>query len=151
MNSNLTIEIKRIFRFLIVGFSAALVDLLSAYILVFFLGNENYKEIINFVIVSNSFITFLEGKFEEVVSIISFCLGFVFSYYGHSKYTFRTGTSKQSFFKLLLLAFVNLTIRTLIIMFEKKCGIDGYVSIVISLVVVTVFSYIISKYWVFKK
>ncbi len=143
-------EIKRILRFLVIGGLAAGVDLLVAFLLVYLLGIDVYKEVVCNVLHQCSDAAFFYNKFEEVVSAISFFVGFIVSYYGHALYTFKSGTSYRRLFKLLSLAMFNLVIRTLIISFEKSVGIDGYLSIVVSLVIVTVVSYVVSKYWVFK-
>lgn len=143
-------EIKRILRFLVIGGLAAGVDLLVAFLLVYLLGIDVYKEVVCNVLHQCSDASFFYNKFEEVVSAISFFVGFIVSYYGHALYTFKSGTSYRRLFKLLSLAMFNLVIRTLIISFEKSVGIDGYLSIVVSLVIVTVVSYVVSKYWVFK-
>ena len=149
-NNNSDSEIRRIFRFLLIGGLAAVVDLLVAFALIYGIGNELYSYFICSAFKQCYPLDFLYGKFEECVSIVSFFSGFLVSYYGHAKYTFRTRTSKDSFLKLFGIAIINIIIRTFIINIEKNFNITGYICVVNAIFIVTVISYLASKFWVFK-
>ena len=150
-NNNTDSEIRRIFRFLLLGGFAAIADLLVAFVLIYGIGNEQYGYFVCSIFKQCSPLDFLYSKFEECVSIVSFFSGFLVSYYGHAKYTFRTKTSRASFFKLFGIAIINIVIRTFIINIEKDFNITGYICVVNAIFIVTVISYVASKFWVFKR
>ena len=52
--------------------------------------------------------------------------------------------------KLFGIAIINIIIRTFIINIEKDFNITGYICVVNAIFIVTVISYLASKFWVFK-
>ena len=152
-------EFLRIVRFLVVGGLATLVDLAVTVFMFQVVGTEGLSScVLNLaglmgVDCSAEAVSDTVGRyFEETVSVISFCVAFSVSFFGHSRVTFRKKGSMDVFMKLITLSVVTLCLRAGIIAMMKSClGLYGYVPVVSAMVIVTVLSYAGSKYWVFRK
>lgn len=152
-------EFLRIVRFLIVGGLATLVDLAVTVFMFQVVGTDGLSSCVlalaGFVGADCSAEAVSDAVcryFEETVSVISFCVAFSVSFFGHSRVTFRKKGTVDVFMKLITLSVVTLCLRAGIIsMMKIWLGLYGYVPVVSAMVIVTVLSYAGSKYWVFRK
>lgn len=143
-------ELGRIFRFIVVGGLATALDLVVTIILVSLVGRDNFALALE-TIAGSSLAEFFRLRFEETVSVIAFVIAFLVSYYGHSSVTFHKKRSFTVLWRLSSLSVFNLCLRVAIIYVLKLVlGWENYLPIVTAMVLVTVISYIFSKYWVFK-
>jgi putative flippase GtrA len=143
-------ELRRIFRFLIVGGLATAVDLFVTIIFVSFIGRNNYVLALDYINVS-WISSLLTTRFEEFVSVVAFCVAFLVSYYGHSSVTFHKKRSFTVLYRLGLMSVFNLVLRIAIIALLKiMFGWQDYLPIVMAMILVTIISYVCSKYWVFR-
>ena len=111
-------------RFMIVGIAATLTDLgVSSLLLKIF------------------------GWHETLCAAISFAVAFWVSYFGHRFFTFRTFGNPFQFF---LLAVSMLGLREVMVFGLTMVNIRGFVALFIPLCVVTLITFVISKYKVFK-
>ena len=154
-------ELLRILRFLFVGGLATLVDLMMTVFLVSFLGCDGLTGFLESVFLSHEgtgsgqpseIHLFVEEYFEEMVSVISFMTAFGVSFFGHCRVTFRKKKSLSVFIKLITVSLAGLWLRTIII-FAMKSMLrwQGYLPVISAMLIVTVSTYIGSKYWVFRK
>ena len=87
------------------------------------------------------------GWHETVCAAIGFAVAFWVSYLGHRFFTFRTFGNP---FKFFLLAVSMLGLREAMILALTAMGVRGFVALFIPLCVVTLITFVISKYKVFK-
>ncbi|MBQ5429302.1 MAG: GtrA family protein [Neisseriaceae bacterium] len=112
-------------RFIIVGIAATLTDLgVSSLLLKIF------------------------GWHETLCAAIGFAVAFWVSYFGHRFFTFRTFGNP---FKFFLLAVSMLALREVMIFGLTMMNIRGFVALFIPLCVVTLITFVISKYGIFKE
>ena len=89
----------------------------------------------------------LFGVHETFSAVIGFAVAFWVSYFGHRFFTFRTFGNP---FKFFLLAVSMLGLREAMILALTAMGVRGFVALFIPLCVVTLITFVISKYKVFK-
>ncbi|MBR5674986.1 MAG: GtrA family protein [Neisseriaceae bacterium] len=87
------------------------------------------------------------GWHETVCAAIGFAVAFWVSYFGHRFFTFRTFGNP---FKFFLLAVSMLVLREVMIFGLTMINIRGFVALFIPLCAVTLITFVISKYRVFK-
>lgn len=114
-----------IIRFLIVGSLATLTDLIVSVILLY----------------TTSFN-------ENIITTLAFCIAFFVSYFGHKSFTFQSDGKILAFFALAL---SMLVLRNIIVALLVHYVIGGLVAIVSAMLIVTAITYIISKFFVFRK
>ena len=87
-----------------------------------------------------------------MVSVISFMTAFGVSFFGQSRVTFSKKKSLSLFIMLITVSLAGLWLRTIIIFAMKSMlGWQGYLPVITAMLIVTVSTYIGSKYWVFRK
>ena len=130
MSLNLSQDLKKqkslfeIFRFLVVGGAATVTDLAVTILLSYFTDfNEN-------IITSSAFI-----------------IAFWVSYFGHRYFTFKKKGSVLAFFSL---AVTTLILRNIIVFLLVRFVIDGLAALIIAMALVTVITFVIAKFKVFK-
>lgn len=87
------------------------------------------------------------GLHETLAAVIGFAVAFWVSYFGHRFFTFRTFGNP---FKFFLLAVSMLALREVMIFGLTMMDIRGFAALFIPLCAVTLITFIISKYKVFK-
>ena len=119
---------KQFVIFLFVGGSSALVDIGSLYLF-------------NKILLWNN----------ELSISLAFILGLVFNYFSHTYFTFQDKASIGNLIKYLILVLFNY-INTIILMYllTEFLDIDIIIAKVITLPVIAVTTFIISKIWVYK-
>ena len=119
---------KQFVIFLFVGGSSALVDIGSLYLF-------------NKILLWNN----------ELSISLAFILGLVFNYFSHTYFTFQDKASIGNLIKYLILDLLNY-INTIILMYllTEFLDIDIIIAKVITLPVIAVTTFIISKIWVYK-
>ncbi|MBR0128936.1 MAG: GtrA family protein [Neisseriaceae bacterium] len=111
-------------RFIIVGIAATLTDLgVSTLLLKIF------------------------GWHETVCAAIGFAMAFWVSFFGHRFFTFRTFGNP---FKFFLLAVSMLLLREIMIYSLTAIGVRGFMALFIPLCAVTLITFVVSKYKIFK-
>lgn len=111
-------------RFIIVGIAATLTDLgVSTLLLKIF------------------------GWHETVCAAIGFAVAFWVSFFGHRFFTFRTFGNP---FKFFLLAVSMLLLREIMIYSLTAIGIRGFMALFIPLCAVTLITFVVSNYKIFK-
>ena len=111
-------------RFIIVGIAATLTDLgVSSLLLKIF------------------------GWYETVCAAIGFAVAFWVSFFGHRFFTFRTFGNP---FKFFLLAISMLLLREIMIYSLTAIGVRGFMALFIPLCAVTLITFVVSKYKIFK-
>lgn len=111
-------------RFIIVGIAATLTDLgVSTLLLKIF------------------------GWHETVCAAIGFAVAFWVSFFGHRFFTFRTFGNP---FKFFLLAVSMLLLREIMIYSLTAIGVRGFMALFIPLCAVTLITFVVSKYKIFK-
>lgn len=118
--------IFELLRFVFIGSLATLTDLCVT-LLLFFL---------------------VPGIHENVVTTATFCTAFFVSYYGHRYVTFRQSGSMLRFF---LLSGSMLLLRNILVFIFVTYWMRGLIPIITAMALVTVITYLISKYKVFKQ
>ncbi|MBO8415847.1 MAG: GtrA family protein [Proteobacteria bacterium] len=118
--------IFELLRFVFIGSLATLTDLCVT-LLLFFL---------------------VPGIHENVVTTAAFCTAFFVSYYGHRYVTFRQSGSMLRFF---LLSGSMLLLRNILVFIFVTYWMRGLIPIITAMALVTVITYLISKYKVFKQ
>ena len=111
-------------RFIIVGIAATLTDLCVSWL-----------------------VWHIFAWHETLAAVIGFAVAFWVSYFGHRFFTFRTFGNPFQFF---LLAVSMLGLREVMIYGLTAVGVRGFVALFIPLCVVTMITFVISKYKVFK-
>lgn len=114
-----------IIRFLIVGSLATLTDLIVSVILL-------YTTRFN----------------ENIITTLAFSIAFFVSYFGHKSFTFKSDGKILAFFALAL---SMLVLRNIIVAIFVHYVVGGLVAIVSAMLIVTAITYIISKFFVFRK
>lgn len=117
-------SIQELIRFVLVGGFATLVDLVVSIVLLY------------------SF-----NLHENVVTTLAFFCAFIFSFLGHRFITFKKKGSPIKFFAL---SFTMLLLRNAIVYLMVSYVIGGIVAIVFSMAVVTVITFTVSKFAIFK-
>ncbi len=86
------------------------------------------------------------------INIMAFAVAFGVSFFGHHHWTFQSKTSKkESFFKFFLIALSGLAASTLILSILIKLDIStDLVKLLISIVIIPVVTYLLSKFWAFR-
>ena len=87
------------------------------------------------------------GQSENLVTTVAFATAFLVSYFGHRFFTFQKNGKASSF---LLLALSTLTLRNLIVWFLTEYVMRGIVPLVIAMALVTIITYLVSKFGIFK-
>lgn len=118
--------IFEILRFVIVGGLATLVDLSVTFALVY---------------IANM------GTRENIVTTLAFCIAFFVSYFGHRFFTFH---KNGSVIKFLALALSTLVLRNIIVWLLTTYVMRGIVPLILAMALVTVITYIVSKFGIFK-
>jgi putative flippase GtrA len=117
-----------LFKFSIIGFISTLIHILSS--LFFF-------KITNLIYLSNFF------GFSNAV---------IFSFAGHYIYTFKSKSSiKKTIIKFFFISLSSLIINQLSLVFLINLGLTKSTSIIIGSLFIPIYSFILSKYWVFNK
>lgn len=145
-------EFGKMVRFLIIGIAATAVDLLVSFIFLSLIGDNLYSHLVENFWIEDHIRIILKQSFEEVVSVVAFCVAFVVSFFGHSSFSFKKKRNLSVLLRLLAVNVSALCLRVLIIyLIKTKCGINGYVPVVSAMVIVTALSYLCSRFWVFNK
>lgn len=120
---------KQFIIFLFVGGSSALVDIGSLYLF-------------SKIILWNN----------ELSISLAFILGLVFNYFSHTYFTFQNKASVGNLMKYLILVLLNyINTILLIYLLTELLDIDIIVAKVITLPIIAVTTFVISKIWVYKK
>lgn len=118
---------KKIFIFLLVGGSSALIDVGSLYLLskVFLLNNT--------------------------ISItIAFLLGLVFNYLCHTYITFGNSANGKNLIKYLVVVLVNYLTTLFLISLMQSVGVELIIAKLITLPVIASITFVLSNKWVYK-
>lgn len=118
-------KLFELIRFVIVGGAATAVDLAVTFILYFIDKSLS----------------------ENLITTCAFCVAFLVSYFGHRFFTFH---EHGSIVKYWLLACSMLILRNIIVFILVKVWMDGLPPIILAMLMVTVITYLVSKYLVFK-
>ena len=118
--------IFEVMRFVIVGGLATLVDLAVTVTLVY---------------------GFDLGQSENLVTTVAFATAFLVSYFGHRFFTFQKNGKASAF---LVLALSTLALRNIIVWFLTAYVMRGIVPLIIAMALVTVITYLVSKFGIFK-
>lgn len=74
------------------------------------------------------------------------------SYVGHGLLTFKAPLTKKAFSKFIVLVFTNYCVSQLILFIaEDVLELHHRVSLALIVIILPVISYLLSKYWIFKK
>lgn len=128
-NSGLIADLlkKEIIRFLLIGLTAAMLDV----------------SILNF--------TKLLLGFSLVWSVSTgYIVGVITSYLLNSKHTFRSGRSTIKFIKFVAVNLLGLLYTNLVVIGFYSVGVHYNLAKVVAIVVVFCWNYLTYKYWVFK-
>lgn len=117
----------QILRFLVIGSGATLVHIITGMLLLFI-----YKESIPIFL----------------INFIAFVFAFLFSYFGHKYFTFK---ANGNLIKFLCVAILGFVFNNLFLYLEIKAGFDRKIALPISIAVIPVATYFLSKIWVFNK
>lgn len=119
---------KQFIIFLFVGGSSALVDIGSLYLF-------------NKILLWNN----------ELSISLAFILGLVFNYFAHTYFTFQNKASVVNLIKYLILVLLNY-INTIVLMYllTEFLHIDIIIAKVITLPIIAITTFVISKIWVYK-
>lgn len=85
---------------------------------------------------------------ENVITTCAFCIAFFVSYFGHRYFTFK---QEGNIFKFLALSCSMLVLRNIIVFALVRIWMPGLTPIVIAMALVTVITYLVSKFMVFKQ
>ena len=88
------------------------------------------------------------GMSENVITTCAFCIAFFVSYFGHRYFTFK---QEGNILKFLALSCSMLVLRNIIVFVLVRIWMPGLTPIVLAMALVTVITYLISKYMVFKQ
>lgn len=113
-------------RFVIVGGMATAVDLFVTVLLVYVMDM---------------------GQSENIVTTVAFCTALLVSYFGHRFFTFH---KKGSIVKFLGLALSTLALRNCIVLLLTAYVVRGIVALIAAMAIVTVITYVVSKFGIFK-
>ena len=116
--------IFEILRFVAVGGLATLTDL-TVTLLIFFI---------------------VPGVHENIVTTCAFAVAFFVSYFGHRYFTFK---QQGSIWRFLALSGSMLVLRNLLVFIMVTYWMRGLPPIIIAMALVTIITYLISKYGVF--
>ncbi|OOF42974.1 dTDP-glucose-4-keto-6-deoxy-D-glucose reductase [Rodentibacter rarus] len=118
----------QIIIFFIVGSSSALVDIGCLYVF-------------NKILFWNN----------EISISLAFILGLIFNYFSHTYFTFQNKASVGNLIKYLILVLLNY-VNTIVLMYLliEFLDIDIIVAKVITLPIIAVTTFVISKIWVYK-
>lgn len=84
---------------------------------------------------------------ETLAAVIGFAVAFWVSFFGHRFFTFRTFGNP---FKFFLLAVSMLLLREIMIYSLTAIGVRGFMALFIPLCAVTLITFVVSKYKIFK-
>ncbi|WP_286035773.1 GtrA family protein [Succinatimonas hippei] len=113
-------------RFVIVGGAATVTDLAVSVVLFFAFPDMS----------------------ENAITTCAFCVAFFVSYFGHRYFTFK---QHGNIFKFLLLSCSMLVLRNIIVFVLVRIWMTGLVPIIVAMALVTVITYLVSKFMVFKQ
>ena len=88
------------------------------------------------------------GMSENVITTCAFCIAFFVSYFGHRYFTFK---QEGNILKFLALSCSMLVLRNIIVFVLVRIWMPGLTPIVLAMALVTVITYLISKFMVFKQ
>lgn len=119
----------QLIKFLLVGISSALVDVGGLYL---------FSKIL---------------KWNNELSVtIAFLLGLCFNYFAHTYFTFQKKADVGNLTKYLILVLINyLNTLSLIYVLSEWLGIDIIIAKIITLPIIAITTFVISKNWVYKK
>ena len=122
------------------------------------INTKNYFELIRFVIVGGlatvvdlvmtTVLVFTTSFHENLITSIAFITAFWVSFFGNIYFTFKAKGSPVAFFALAL---STLAIRNLIVYLLVIANIRGFTALIIAMAVVTVITYVVAKFKIFKK
>lgn len=93
---------------------------------------------------------FLKFGFNIFVSgTLGFIVGLVFNYVGHSRYTFKAISPRQKIFRYFVVVIINYFITIFIIFLAYIFG-SPLLGKVISLPIIALNGFVLSKMWVFR-
>lgn len=121
------LEKWQMLRFLVIGSGATLVHIIIGMLLLFICKNSIPIFLINF---------------------IAFVFAFLFSYFGHKYFTFK---ADGNLIKFLCVAILGFVFNSLLLYLELKAGVNRKIALPISIAVIPVVTYFLSKIWVFNK
>lgn len=87
------------------------------------------------------------AEHENIVTTVAFCTAFLVSYFGHRFFTFQKSGSAVAF---LTLALSTLMLRNLIVWALTEYVVRGIVALIVAMALVTVITYVVSKFGIFK-
>lgn len=117
---------KQFFFFILVGLFCALIDILSAKMLVHF------------------------GVYYSIAVTVGFLLGLLANYILHAKVTFRAASSHATVMKFGVVVAINYAFTLLLTYLSVQISGDFLGGKLLSLPVVAVNGFLLSRYWVFK-
>ena len=85
---------------------------------------------------------------ENAITTCAFCVAFFVSYFGHRFFTFK---QHGNILKFLLLSCSMLVLRNIIVFILVRVWMTGLAPIIIAMALVTVITYLVSKFMVFKQ
>ena len=122
------------------------------------INTKNYFELIRFVIVGGlatvvdlvmtTVLVFTTSFHDNLITSIAFITAFWVSFFGHRYFTLKAKGSPVAFFALAL---STLAIRNLIVYLLVLANISGFTALIIAMAVVTVITYVVAKFKIFKK
>lgn len=121
-------------------------------------GKKNFFELIRFVIVGGmstvvdlvvtTVLVFTTALNANFITTIAFLIAFLVSFFGHRYFTFKRKGSILSFFAL---AVSTLILRNIFVWFMLHIlNLSNYPALIIAMVLVTVITYFVAKFKVFK-
>lgn len=103
-----------------------------------------------YIIVSMAMISF--GAVNPVVgSVMGFCASFLISYFGHFRFTFAaTGGHRDYLLKFAVNSIAVLLFSTFMVwLVASVLRMDYRIAVGISAIVIPVFNYLVSRFWIF--
>jgi len=143
------INVKEIFRFLIVGGIATIIDFFVMSLFIYFINTNAFP---------NFWQVFLSGKQLSPTWVVvvgtglGFTISLLFNYILSCMFVFQTNTTeKNKFIKFTLLSLVGLGIHLLgMYIFYDLCGMNEWIIKIILTFVVLIFNYITRKKIIFR-
>ena len=85
----------------------------------------------------------------QIANLLGFWLGFILSYFGHTSFTFSAFPSLKSFCLYVLLGVINYIISVGIVYFTS-IWMPVYAVFAITIVLIPLISFFVSKYFIFR-